>query len=254
VVWLCCIFGLANNFIYDIVRTQGTFRANVGGGSVLIGNFIKNFSQNPLDAIINLINMTKDILLNPTLFMSLYCIATLFSKPLILGISKISRNIYYLRATQMRKVFTSIIVLAFALSLITYGIRESRAYARNSIYGDTFKYISEQLESGEKVGYVLSNRSYLLYGKNLDKKVIYTGTQSDNLTEYKENLHAQDISFIALGPFIDGNFSAAKEAGWIVKNPKLFTPLFDLDPNFSQVLYKVSANPGCIKSRECGKG
>jgi hypothetical protein len=262
VIWLCCILGLANHLIYDIVRTQGTFKANVGGGSILINTFIKNFNQNPFGAVLNLINTIKDILINPALFMGLYCMTTLFSKPLILGIFKISRNIFHLRTTltQVYKVFASIIMIVFALSIITYGIRENRTYERNSIYGDAFKYISEQLKPAEKVGYVLSTRSYLLYGKNLDKKVIYTGTNSDRLTEYEENLHIQDISFLAVGPFIDGNFSSDKEAGWIVDNSRLFTPLFDLDPNFSQALYRVVDSPVCVKSsrkveksKECNK-
>ncbi|MBO3459981.1 hypothetical protein G7B40_011165 [Aetokthonos hydrillicola Thurmond2011] len=129
------------------------------------------------------------------------------------------------------------VMLGLSIGVITYGIREQRGFERASIYGDTYKYVSEKLKPGEKIGYIFSVRSYLLYGKNLDKKVVYLSSCSLN------DLHRLDISFIALGPFTDGNFSSTEEADCILNNPNLFTPLLHVNPNFSQALYKISVNP-----------
>jgi hypothetical protein len=249
VVWLCCILGLANTLIYDIIRTQGTFKVNVGGGSVLMANLIESFKQNPWDAIVTLAHTMGDILVKPLLFMVIYFVITLLSKPLILASSKILSLVnYQLQSIQARKVPLQIIVATLVIVLMTYGIREQHSMDRASTYGETYQYVSERLKAGEKIGYAVSNRSYLLYGKNLDRKVIYLGSKSTKITEYLAKIQKLNISFVAIGPFIDGNFSSAKEASWIAKNPNSFTPLFKLDPNFSQGLYKISAPPSAPRA------
>ena len=254
VVWLCCILGLANALIYDIIRTQGTFKVNVGGGSVLIANLIESFKQNPLDAVVTLAHTMGDILVKPLLFMGIYFGVTLLSKPLILASSKIISLVnYQLQSIQARKVPLQIIVATLVIGLITYGIREQHSMERASTYGETYQYVSERLKAGEKIGYALSNRSYLLYGKNLDRQVIYLDSRPTRITEYLANLQKLNISFIAVGPFIDGNFSSAKEASWIAKNPNSFTPLFKLDPNFSQGLYKISDTPSVPRAESVTK-
>ena len=241
-VWLCCILGLANIFIYEIIRIQEAFKDNVGGGRALIDSLIQNFKQNPFATILNLGNTMGDILFKPLFFVGLYFVITLLSKSLIFGFSEFCRVInYYSQPIQIRKLLIFGIVTILVLGLITYGIRGHRGLERASLYGDTYKYVSNQLKPGEKIGYVLSNRSYLLYGEKLDKQVVYLGSKSNDLSCYLDNLHKAHISFIALGPF--GGLSSTKKADCIVKNSNLFTPLFYLDPNVSQALYTISVDP-----------
>lgn len=244
IVLLCCILGLANIFIYDIIRIQGAFKANVGGGTVLLYSLFQNFKQNPSTTIINFGNTMGDVLFNPLIFMGFYFISIFLLKPLSLVLSNFFDVIsYYPRSVQMRKFITIGIIVFVALGLITFGIREQRSSERTSIYGDTFKYVSEKLKVGEKIGYIFSSRSYLLYGEKLDKKVIYLSPKTNEPICNSDNFHKLDISFIALGPFKEGSFLSTKEVDCIVENQNSFTPLLDLDPNSSQALYKISVNP-----------
>jgi hypothetical protein len=234
-VWICCIFGLVNTFVYDIIRIQGTFKDNVGGGSVLIDNIIQTLKQNPL-ATISTGNKILELLFVPLVFILIYCLVTLMPQFFIQSYYKLIDLVILRRPIQGKKNIT--LILAILLTVIlSYGVREYRSFERISIYGEVYKYISEQLKPKTKIGYVLSNRSYPLYGKNLDKRVIYLGSESNK--NFLDILHDQDIDFIVIGPLIEGSFSSKKEVLWISQNPQIFQPLFSQDPNFSQVMFKI---------------
>jgi hypothetical protein len=97
----------------------------------------------------------------------------------------------------------AVIFLSLCLPMIiggSYLARSLRDRERRYYYGDIVGCILTDVNANETIGYLASDRSYLLYGKDLSRKVVYIPFRSRDRAEWVRYLRGHKIDVVAAGP------------------------------------------------------
>ncbi|MBD2777380.1 phospholipid carrier-dependent glycosyltransferase [Iningainema tapete] len=236
---LSCLLGIVNHVIFYIARVQSAFKTNIGGASVIANNFITGLKSNPGEAIIQLMDVMGDNLLDFSLYTGFYIVV-------VLGTYYIScknfdrinvSNLFIPRSLGQLSVTVILIGLLFTAINTT---REKRDIQRTEVYGGIYKYIATNLKPNDHIGYLLSNRSYLFYGKNFNQKVLFTPSYSESLSQWLNDLKQQNISVVAIGP-LEPRMMSNREIPWLQNPNGPFTPVFGQDLNLGSMFYRIKA-------------
>ncbi|MBW4495138.1 MAG: glycosyltransferase family 39 protein [Oscillatoria princeps RMCB-10] len=127
--------------------------------------------------------------------------------------------------------------------------REKRALARTEIYGGIYEYIEGHIEPTEKIGYLLSSRNYIFYGKTLTQQVLHVPLKSDNISEWLKELRQKNVSYLALGPLdVDSPKSAdsqrLKRELLRLENSGEFTRVSGKKVDKEPLLYRLNSQRG----------
>ena len=122
-------------------------------------------------------------------------------------------------------------------------LREKRAKNRSAAYGPLVDYITDHVEPHEVIGFFLSARSYILSGRNLDRRFVYIPYLPVNEMKWVKYLETRKIRYVAVGP-VDGAWTkdrrdrAFREHEWLEHPGGWFTKVCGRDPANEPVLYK----------------
>lgn len=111
--------------------------------------------------------------------------------------------------------------------LVSHTARAERDARRPEVYGAGYRFLCEEVDPAETLGWISSTRSYMFYGKNLDRRVTYVGRRSDELDDWLDLLRERDVSVVALGPFTrrQEGWKGMRERRWMAVERSRFVKL-----------------------------
>ncbi|MBV9388063.1 MAG: hypothetical protein JOZ78_16705 [Chroococcidiopsidaceae cyanobacterium CP_BM_ER_R8_30] len=120
---------------------------------------------------------------------------------------------------------------------ITLIARKERDVHRREVYNGILEYIDTSLSKNEIIGFVSSDRSYLFYGKELNRKVLFIPSKSNSLPEWLNVIRERGINIVAIGPL--QTWMSNKEVSWLENPNGPFTRVFGQDPRKEPTLYRL---------------
>jgi hypothetical protein len=230
IVLLSSLLGIVSSTLIDasqIVKFEGQ---NIRGAVI-----VDKLRHAPGEAISLILDILQTQLLEIAVYLLLYTLLISITCWLLFsGINRTlmvaSLSIILRRAGRWAAIFVCILLLVSA----TFVARDKRDVQRYRIYGSTYEYISKKVDRNEKIGYLLSQRSYLFYGKNFDKKVLHLPEDSDEFTDWLDAVQQRKIRLVAVGPIN----SPEKAITWLKNVDRWFVRIAGQDVRDETVLYR----------------
>jgi hypothetical protein len=148
--------------------------------------------------------------------------------------------------TPQKAIFSSLLLMGVVITGMFF-VREYRDHQRALVYNNVqwtdaytgfYEWYDLHVDRDDKVGYTLSHHSYLLYGKQLDRQVVYITPNSDSPSQFIDQLQSQGIDLLILGPLLPSQ-QKAKEVVWVESNTK-FIKVFGSNPAKTIVAYRLN--------------
>jgi len=233
VVLVSIFFGITSNTIFDYIKNASFTGDSIVWGSLLIDYF----KSNAVEAI----NSIGEILAPSWQDILRYPIFYLVSMTLAAILLKINPGLAWpnhLFPTRKKSIY--IVIIGICIGLIVIGHwREKRDIARTELYRGIYEYIDINTVSDERIGFFLSSRSYLFYGKNLDRQVLYVPFRADRLSAWIDNLRQNKIRTVGFGPLTPTDAATRKALSWLTSAEGPLQPVFGKDFNTEWVLYRL---------------
>jgi hypothetical protein len=141
----------------------------------------------------------------------------------------------------------AVFILIGVVFVVSYGARRVRDGHRSIVYDGILEYIENNISKDQTIGYLLSHRPYLLYGKHFDRKVVYVPPdkvkdrqgQLDSLdhSRWLETLEKRKVSYVAVGPIEDA-WKSMQELSWIRGDETEFIHVFGQDTSNETFIYR----------------
>lgn len=234
VVVVSSIFGILSNTIFDIIRN-----ASFTGDIIVWGSsLIDSFKSNPLKAIQTIGQILApywpDILI-PSIF---YIVPISLLGWILL---KINPGLGWLKNLfSTRKKVSYIVIVFVCIGLIVIGNwREQRDVARTKLYRGIYESIDKNTVPDERIGFFLSNRSYLFYGKNLNRQVLYVPFRADRLSAWIDNLRYNRVRIVGFGPMNSTDANTRKALSKLTSAEGPLEPVFGKYFKTESVLYRL---------------
>ncbi|MEG4418135.1 hypothetical protein QUA70_05945 [Microcoleus sp. LAD1_D5] len=233
VVLVSGFFGITSNTIFDYIKNASFTGDSIVWGSLLIDNL----KSNPGEAI----NRIGKILRPSWQYILPYPIFYIVSLTLAAILLKINPGfglLNHLFPTRKKSIY--IVIIGVCIGLIVIGHwREKRDFARTELYRGIYEYIDKNTVPDERIGFFLSSRSYLFYGRNLDRQVLYVPFRADRLSAWIDNLRHNKIRTVGFGPLTETNAATRKALSWLTSAQGPLQPVFGKDFNTESVLYRL---------------
>lgn len=236
VVVVSTFLGITSNTIFDYIKN-----ASFTGDSIVWGGWlIDSFKSNPLEALETigkiLASSWNDIFIYPILYLvSISVVAGILLKtnPRLGWQNNVFQSLF-------RHKLNYLVIIGICIGLIVIGSwREQRDVARTALYRGIDEYINENTVPNEKIGFFLSSRSYLFYGKNLNRQVLYVPLKADRISVWIDNLRQNQVSIIGFGPLTDTDAATRKALSKLTGAEGPLEPVFGRDFNTEPVLYRL---------------
>jgi len=233
VVLLSSVLGIASNTIFDYIKNSSFTGDSVVWGSLLIDNL----KSNPVAAIQSVWQILAPdwlYILTPSIFyVVLMTLIWIFLKRRPdLG--------WFSDLFQTRNRVSYIVIVCVCIGLIVIGNwREQRDFARTELYRGIYEYIDQNTVPDEKIGFFLSSRSYLFYGKKLNRKVLYVPFKADRISGWIDNLRRNRVRIVGFGPLTETDADTRKALSWLISAEGPLEPVFGKDFNTESVLYRL---------------
>ncbi|MEG4031351.1 MULTISPECIES: hypothetical protein [unclassified Microcoleus] len=233
VVLVSGLFGITSNTIFDYIKNASFTGDSIVWGSLLIDNF----KSNPIESI----NSIGKILRTSWQYILPYPIFYIVSLILAAIWLKINPGFGWLNHVfPSRKKSIHIVIIGVCIGLIVIGHwREKRDIARTKLYRGIYEYIDKNTVPDERIGFFLSSRSYLFYGRNLDRQVLYVPFRADRLSAWIDKLRQNKIRTVGFGPLTGTNAATRKALSWLTSAQGPLQPVFGKDFNTESVLYRL---------------
>ena len=122
---------------------------------------------------------------------------------------------------------------------MSFVAQNNRFTRQDEYYRYIYTFLEQNTSPGEKIGYMANKRSYLLYGKNLDRWPIQVGVgQKMDQQTWLVFLKEQNIRVVAIGPGYSSNVTQMPEYQWL-KNSNHFIPIYGEDVLAESVFFKL---------------
>lgn len=233
-VLVSSIFGILSNTIFDIIRNASFTGDRIVWGSLLIDSF----KSNPVAASQTVLKILApywpDILI-PSIF---YLVPISLLGWILL---KINPGLGWLNNLfSTRKKVSYIVIVCVCIGLIVIGNwREQRDVARTKLYRGIYEYIDKHTVPDERIGFFLSFRSYLFYGKNLNRQVLYVPFRADRLSAWIDNLRYNRVRIVGFGPMNSTDANTRKALSKLTSAEGPLEPVFGKDFKTEPVLYRL---------------
>jgi hypothetical protein len=235
VVLVGSISGIISNTIFDIIKNASFTGKSIVWGSGLIDQFKSNIGE-AINTVMKILAPSWLILgIYPLIYIGLLLLSLIWFKqnPSLIWLNN-------LVATLKKSSYIMIICVCIALMVsASWVAREKRDVARAELYRGIYEYIDTNTVPDEKIGFFLSSRSYLFYGRNLDRKVLYVPFKADRLPAWIDNLHKNKITMVAFGPLTETDEYTRKALSWLTSPEGPLEPVFGKDFNTESVLYRL---------------
>jgi len=139
-----------------------------------------------------------------------------------------------------RRKVSYIVIVCVCIGLIVIGNwREQRDVARTKLYRGIYEYIDTNTVPDERIGFFLSSRSYLFYGKNLNRQVLYVPFRADRLSAWIDNLRYNRVRIVGFGPMNSTDANTRKALSKLTSAEGPLEPVFGKDFKTKSVLYRL---------------
>jgi hypothetical protein len=235
VVLISSISGIISNTIFDLIKNASFTGKSIVWGSWLIDRFKSHFAE-AINLVIKILAPRwPDLGIYPLIYVGLLLLAGIIFKrnPSLIGLKN-------LLASLKKSSYIMIICVCIALMVsATWVAREKRDVARAELYRGIYEYIDKNTVPNEKIGFFLSYRSYLFYGRNLDRQVLYVPFRADRLPAWMDNLHKNNIKMVGFGPLTEMDEYTKLALSWLTSPEGPLQPVFGKDFNTESVLYRL---------------
>ncbi|MEG4109373.1 hypothetical protein [Microcoleus sp. S13_C5] len=233
VVLVSGLFGITSNTIFDYIKNASFTGDSIVWGSLLIDNL----KSNPREAL----NTIWKILAPSWQYILPYPLFYIVSVTLAAIFLKINPGLGWLNHLfPTRKKSIYIVIIGACIGLIVIGHwSEKRDLARTKLYRGIYEYIDKNTIPDERIGFCLSSRSYLFYGRNLDRQVLYVPFRADRLSAWIDNLRKNKIRTVGFGPLTGTDAATRKALSWLTSTQGPLQPVFGKDFNTESVLYRL---------------
>ncbi|MEG3843721.1 hypothetical protein QT986_26230, partial [Microcoleus sp. herbarium14] len=234
VVLASSISGIISSTIFDIIKNASFTGKSIVWGSGLIDQFKSNFGE--------AIKIVMKILAPNWQYLGIY---PLLYIGLLLGWILFKHNPSFiwlknLLASLKKSSYIMIICVCIALMVsASWVAREKGDVARAELYRGIYEYIDKNTVPNERIGFFLSSRSYLFYGRNLDRQVLYVPFRADRLPAWIDNLRKNKISTVGFGPLTETDEYTKQALSWLTSVQGPLEPVFGKDFNTESVLYRL---------------
>ena len=235
VVLVSSISGIISSTIFDSIKNYSFSGKSIVWGSGLIDTFKFNFGE--------AINIVSKILATSFRYLAIYSLV--YIGLLLLGwiIFKHHPSLIRLKniLTSLKKSsYIMIICICIALMVsASFVAREKRDMARTELYRGIYEYIDKNTVPDERIGFFLSPRSYLFYGRNLDRQVLYVPFRGEPLSAWIDNLRQNKIRTVGFGPLTQTDAATRKALSWLTSAEGPLQRVFGKDFNNEPVLYRL---------------
>jgi hypothetical protein len=235
VVLVSSILGIISSTIFDLIKNASFTGNSIVWGSWLIDRFKSNFGE--------AINMASEILAPSFRYLAIYSLVYLGL--LLLGwiIFKHHPSLRWLKNILIglkKSSYIMIICICIALMVsATWVAREKRDMARTELYRGIYEYIDKNTVPDERIGFFLSPRSYLFYGRNLDRQVLYVPFRGEQLSAWIDKLRQNKIRTVGLGPLTPTDAATKKALSLLTSAEGPLQPVFGKNFNTEPVLYRL---------------
>jgi hypothetical protein len=235
VVLVSSISGIISSTIFDLIKNSSFTGKSIVWGSGLIDTFKSNFGE--------AINIVSKILGPSFRYLAIY--ALVYIGLLLLGWIIFKNNPSLIR---LRNLLTSlkkssyIIIICICIALMVSAslvAREKRDMARTELYRGIYEYIDKNTVPDERIGFFLSPRNYLFYGRNLNRQVLYVPFRGEQLSAWIDNLRKNKIRTVGFGPLPETNAATKKAVSWLTSAEGPLQPVFGKDINTEPMLYRL---------------
>ncbi|MBE9185017.1 hypothetical protein IQ270_09895 [Microcoleus sp. LEGE 07076] len=235
VVLASSIFGITSSTIFDLIKKASFTGTTIVWGSGLIDQFKSNFGEAIKTVIKILAPSWQNLGIYPLLYIGFLLFAGILLKqnPSLIELKN--------QLARLKKPIRTIIICACIALMVsaTWVAREKRNIARAELYRGIYKYIDKNTVPDERIGFFLSSRSYLFYGRNLDRQVLYVPFRSDRIPAWIDNLRQNKISTVGFGPLTETDEYTKQALSWLTSSDGPLQPVFGKDFNTEPVLYRL---------------
>ncbi len=235
VVLVGSISGIISNTIFDIIKNASFTGKSIVWGSGLIDQFKSNIGE-AINTVMKILAPSLLYLgIYPLLYIGLLVVAGILFKrnPSLIGFKNLLARL---------KKSSYIIIISACIALIvsaSFVAREKRDIARAELYRGIYEYIDTNTVPDERIGFFLSSRSYLFYGRNLDRQVLYVPFRADRLPAWIDNLRKNKINTVGFGPLTEMDEYTKLALSWLTSPEGPLEPVFGKDFNTESVLYRL---------------
>jgi len=173
---------------------------------------------------------------------SIYCISIILIllgivRLIKLDISKLSHTKLYVNYAWV--TFIILIIFIGAIS-VSFFVQKQRITLQEAEYGKVIEFIQTHSNPGDKIGYVLSFQSVLLYGKNFDREVVsIPSIIGDTQSDWVDKLKKEEVKIVAVGPLNRTKWESIREYKWLEDPNGPFDRIFGNEVLSEVVLYKI---------------
>jgi hypothetical protein len=161
----------------------------------------------------------------------------------LIGILAVAFTLCGLRGVRLSPPrWTLIGAMAIILMAGTLLAHRERERSVRAFYGPTIDSIENEVAETETIGYLLSRRSYLFYGRNLRRKVVYIPIGSSDRRRWLETIRGRGVDVIAVGP-IEPNWETGQAMQWLNDPQGPFVKVSGDDVTRESLLYRLRAVP-----------
>jgi len=231
IISLSTLMGLVTYTTFDIVKAA-TFIKNVWAS-----NLIKLLVQDPNHFLDTIHDIGINNIFNIGFYIVLYIglIFLIYSK----SKAQLFNRLNPISQQRITKVSISIICLLI-LTTTSFVGKARRDMLRKEFYGEIYSFIENNISKEEKIGYFLSQQSYLFYGKNWDRQIVYIAPNSaDTSAQWVNELQNKEISLLAVGP-VKNQYQSSRELNWLEAPNGSFIRVVGEDFNRESVLYHLN--------------
>ncbi|MEG4500082.1 hypothetical protein QUB05_23420 [Microcoleus sp. F10-C6] len=235
VVVVSSISGITSSRIFDLIKNASFTGNSIVWGSWLIDRFKSNFGE-AITLLIKILTPSfRYLAIYPLVYIGLLLLGLMLCKnhPSLISLKN-------LLASLNKSSYIMIICTCIALMVsASWVAREKRDIARTELYRGIYEYIDKNTVADERIGFFLSSRSYLFYGRNLDRQVLYVPFKADRLSAWIDKLRQNKIRTVGFGPLTETDAATGKALSWLTSAEGPLQPVFGKDFNTESVLYRL---------------
>jgi hypothetical protein len=146
-------------------------------------------------------------------------------------------------AGRMGQPMRTLLVVACVGLLVTGSLaaRERRDANRQEVYGGIYEWLAAQVNPDAVIGYTDSYRSYLFYGKNYRRHVVFVpAEQAGTLSNWLETLEQRQVDLVAIGPVPSAEeWQEFPQASWFEGADSPLMPVYGEKPWVDSKLYRL---------------
>jgi hypothetical protein len=105
-------------------------------------------------------------------------------------------------------------------------------------YFGLLDFLDANVNEQDPIGYFMSQPTYVLFGKHLNRRVVYVDAKSLSLLQWVSRLKERNVQVVAVGP-IDGPSMLRPELAWLEAPDGPFTRIFGQNVMSETLLYRL---------------